>query len=415
LLPFSVSIIVAYILDPVCDKLEEKGCSRSAAVAIVTVIFVLLVSVIVLLVVPPLVIQLYSLIQSIPDIFTSAQQKFAMAVTKISSYLPSAKIFETDEKMVLEGSEVWARVKALLGEDAIGVLSTRLADSAGSIINIVLSLAKSLWSGSLVIINAISLVFVTPFVAFYLLRDWDKMVATVDSMVPLSHRQEVRELATSVDDTLAGFLRGQSLVIMCMTVFYCSGLGLLGLDFWLLVGLITGVMSFVPFVGAIVGFVLSVGLALFQFDSFAPVIGTMAVFMLGQFIEGNILTPRLVGGRVGLHPAWVMFALLAGGSLFGFMGILVAVPVAAIIGVVIRFGIRKYRISQFYGQMNEVGVEGIDGDLVEYLGEDMLEELSEKVEIIAKTTKPVTKPAAKKTTPKKSTPKKPVAKTKKKS
>jgi len=238
MLPFVVSIIVAYCLDPVCDKLEARGCSRSISVAIVTTIFVIVVCLILLLIIPPLVTQLFSLIQSAPHIFSSAQARFASMVAMASAYLPSAKIFEADEKMVLESTEVWTRIKAILGEDAIGALSSRLADSAGSIFNILLALLKSVWSGSLVIINAISLVFVTPFVAFYLLRDWDKMIAIVDSMVPLSHRDEVRVLATSVDDTLAGFLRGQSLVIMCMTVFYCTGLGLVGLDFWLLVGLI---------------------------------------------------------------------------------------------------------------------------------------------------------------------------------
>jgi predicted PurR-regulated permease PerM len=203
-------------------------------------------------------------------------------------------------------------------------------------------------SGGVAIANLISLLVITPVVAFYLLRDWDRIVARVDTWLPRGHAGAIREQAREIDRTLAGFLRGQGTVCLILGVFYAIGLTLAGLDFGLVVGLVAGLLSFIPYVGAIVGLVLSVGLALVQFDDWLRIAVVAGIFFVGQAVEGNFLTPKLVGESVGLHPVWIIFGLLAGGALFGFVGVLLAVPAAAVIGVGVRFALGRYMQSPYY-------------------------------------------------------------------
>jgi predicted PurR-regulated permease PerM len=202
--------------------------------------------------------------------------------------------------------------------------------------------------GLQVTFNIISLFVITPVVAFYLLRDWDEIVAKIDSLLPRAHATTIREQARLVDNTLAGFLRGQFTVCLLLGLFYGVGLSLVGLEFGLVVGLGTGLVSFVPDFGMLIGFVVGFGLAIAQFDTWQPIAMVAAVFAAGQVLEGNFLTPKLVGDRVNLHAVWIMFALLAGGAMFGFIGILLAVPVAAVIGVLVRFSLMQYRSSALY-------------------------------------------------------------------
>jgi predicted PurR-regulated permease PerM len=179
--------------------------------------------------------------------------------------------------------------------------------------------------------------------------DWDRMVAQVDSWLPRDHADTIRQLATDIDKVLAGFVRGQVSVCLILGTFYSVALMAAGLQFGLAVGAIAGAITFIPYVGSLVGGALAIGLALFQFWGDWWSIGLIAaIFAIGQFIEGNILTPKLVGGSVGLHPVWLLFALSAFGSVFGFVGMLVAVPVAASIGVLARFGVEQYRESLLY-------------------------------------------------------------------
>ena len=185
----------------------------------------------------------------------------------------------------------------------------------------------------------------TPIVAFYLLRDWDRVVASVDGWLPRRHADEIRSIAREIDGVLSGFLRGQFIVCLALAAFYGVGLSLVGLDFGLIIGISTGLLSFVPIFGMLIGFAVGVGVALAQFGPTLHVILVVVVFMVGQFLEGHVMTPRLVGSRVGLHPVWTIFALLAGGALAGFTGLLVAVPAAAAIGVVARHAIRRYLAS----------------------------------------------------------------------
>jgi len=194
----------------------------------------------------------------------------------------------------------------------------------------------------------LSLLFITPVVAFFLLRDWDRILARIDSWLPRRHAPVIRAQAAKVDETLSGFVRGQGTVCLLLGVFYAIALALVGLDFGLVIGVLIGLISFVPYAGAMIGAVLSIGLAAVQFGDWTHVLIIAGIFVFGQAVEGNVLTPKLVGDRVNLHPVWVIFALLAFGSLFGFVGVLLAVPIAAILGVLVRFALERYLASPLY-------------------------------------------------------------------
>jgi len=202
--------------------------------------------------------------------------------------------------------------------------------------------------GGAALFNTISLLVVTPLVAFYLLRDWDRITAAVDGWLPRDHAPEIRGLARDIDGILAGFVRGQGTVCLFLAVFYGLGLHFVGLEFGLLVGLVTGAISFVPYFGMLIGMVTALGIAFVQFNDWTGFAMVIGVFAAGQVIESFFLTPKLVGERVGLHPVWVIFALMAGGAVFGFTGVLMAVPVAATIGVLVRFVVARYLGSELY-------------------------------------------------------------------
>ena len=208
---------------------------------------------------------------------------------------------------------------------------------------------KGLWSGGRALIGLLALIVITPVVAFYILLDWDKMVVKVDSWVPLDQRETVRDLARQIDAALSGFLRGQSLVCLFLAAWYGIGLSLIGLNYGLLIGVSSGALSFIPYVGSLTCLVVSVGVALVQgWPDLTLLFFVLAVIVTGQFLEGNILTPKLVGESIGLHPVWLMLALLAFGSLFGFTGLLLAIPISAAVGVLLRFGLRNYLASPLY-------------------------------------------------------------------
>ena len=215
----------------------------------------------------------------------------------------------------------------------------------------------SVWSGGRAVFSVLSLVVITPVVAFYLLCDWDRVVVTVDNWIPRQHRDTVHALLRDMDAAIAGFVRGQALICLILAAFYAIGLTLVGLNSGFLIGLMTGLFSFIPFVGAATGFLVAAIVAVAQFwpdwMSMGLVVG---VFLIGQALEGYVLSPNLVGAKVGLHPVWLMFSLLAFGYLLGFVGFLIAVPTAAAIGVLVRFAIRKYMESPLYtGQDSKQG------------------------------------------------------------
>ncbi|QRF66608.1 AI-2E family transporter [Ponticoccus alexandrii] len=317
LLPFILGGAIAYCLDPVADWLERVGLSRAAATAVITVVTILIFVVMVLAIIPTLVNQTVSLFNTAPQLFRDLQ-------TFLSEKFPS---------VLTEGSVV---------RETITSVGTAIRDKGGELVNTALASVASL-------LSIVTLFVIVPVVAVYLLLDWDRMVAKVDAMIPLDHRETVRHLAREIDRVLAGFIRGMGSVCMILGVYYAGALWLVGLQFGLVVGVVAGMLTFIPYVGAIVGGVLAIGLALFQFwGDWVWIIVVWAIFQSGQFIEGNVLTPRLVGNSVGLHPVWLLLALSVFGSLFGFVGLLVAVPVAAALGVVTRFLVDRYKDSQLY-------------------------------------------------------------------
>lgn len=322
LMPFLLGGAIAYVLDPIADRLERLGFSRAMAVTTITLIAGLIFVLAFLLIAPTLTQQATQLIETAPELFE-----------RLKGWL-------TERIPQLQNQESIVRQQL----DRFGEL---LETSGGALITGVLSSALSL-------INVVVLLVVVPVVTFYLLLDWDNMTARIDELLPRDHAPRVRVLAKQIDNTLASFIRGQGTVCLILGTFYAVGLMLVGLNFGLVIGAIAGLVTFIPYIGALIGGALSVGLALFQFWGDWVSIGLIAgIFVVGQFVEGNILTPRLVGSSIGLHPVWLLFALSAFGSLFGFVGFLVAVPVAAVIGVLVRFAIERYKSGRLYKGLSE--------------------------------------------------------------
>ena len=322
LLPFVAGMAIAYFLDPVADRLESWGLSRAAATVIITIVGTV------------------SFIAALLILLPVIQEQAANFIARAPGYLEQLRALAV---RLSDG----AVARYVAGVD--GDLRDSFADLAKTAVGWFGSLAQGALSGGLAIIGFLSLVFVTPIVAFYLLLDWDRMIARVDGWLPRDHADTIRRLAREMDSMLAGFVRGQVTVCLVLGAFYASALTLIGLEFGLVVGLVAGLVSFIPFVGAFTGLILSGSLALVQFWPDPVMIGAVvSVFLAGQALEGNVLTPWLVGSRVQLHPVWVIFALLAFGALFGFVGVLLAVPMAAIIGVLSRFAIAEYKKSGLY-------------------------------------------------------------------
>lgn len=336
LLPFVAAMAVAYFLDPVCDWLEAKGLSRTMATGAVTAVFFVVV-VVVLATVSPLIYQ------QVADLVARAPKYVSSLEEKLRPLLDIA----ADR----------------LNQDEVKDLGKSATQYAGTALQWVASAIGEVLGGLGAVANIVSLLVITPIISFYLLRDWDKIVDKVDSWLPRAQADTLRGLASEVDEILAGFARGQASVCLILGVLYGIGLTLVGLDFGFVVGLFTGLVSFIPYFGMLIGFVLGFGIALAQFDTFTPLLLVGAVFAVGQVIEGNFLTPKLVGGRVKLHEVWIIFALMAGGTLFGFVGILIAVPVAAVIGVLARFLIAEYLDSPLYEHGAPLGGEIHQEDL----------------------------------------------------
>jgi len=236
---------------------------------------------------------------------------------------------------------------ALAAADMEEIKST-FGNYAGLVVKWGGEVLQRLWKGGLALFDILSLLFISPLVTFYMIRDWDRIVAKVDGWLPRNSADVIREQVKLIDETLSGFLRGQATVCLILGALYGTALSLVGLDFGLVVGIGAGFVSFIPYFGAIVGFGVGIGIALAQFGDLAHLAMVAGIFGVGQLLEGNFLTPKLVGERIGLHPVWVIFALLAGGSLIGFSGIILAVPVAAVIGVLVRFALSRYLASPIY-------------------------------------------------------------------
>lgn len=324
LLPFVVGIVVAYFLDPVVARLQRLGMSRTWATTAVTILAVLIAFGVVMAILPPLFGQVQALIVKAPEYFVQATARVQPLIEPLRNKLGLPPLSMHD--LQAEATQ-WAGQALAIAGSVVGQVAKRGA----------------------ALINLFALLFLTPVVTFYLLRDWEKLIAAIDGALPLDYADTIRKLARESNAAIAGYLRGQALVCIILGSIYAIGLSLVGLQFGLVIGLIAGAISFIPFVGTFVGAVMALGMALAQFPpDWFGVVRVALVFLFGQTMEGNVLSPKLVGDRVGLHPVWIMFALLAGGSLFGFVGILIAVPTAAVIGVIVRHLLGRYRESGIY-------------------------------------------------------------------
>jgi predicted PurR-regulated permease PerM len=324
LLPFVVGMAVAYFLDPIVARLQHLGLSRTWATTTVTILAVLLAVGVAMAILPPLFSEVQSLILKAPQYIVQAAARVQPLIEPL-------------------------REKLGLPTLSLQDLQNDATQWAGQVLAVAGSVAGGLARRGAAFINLLALVFLTPVVTFYLLRDWEKLIDALDGALPLDHADTIRKLARESNAAIAGYVRGQALVCIALGSIYAIGLSLVGLQFGLIIGLIAGAISFIPFVGTFVGAVMALGMALAQFPpDWWGVAKVGAVFLFGQSMEGNVLSPKLVGDRVGLHPVWIMFALLAGGSLFGFVGILIAVPTAAVIGVIVRHLLGRYRESGIY-------------------------------------------------------------------
>ncbi|MDB6180170.1 AI-2E family transporter [Paracoccus fistulariae] len=317
ILPFILGAGVAYLLDPVADRLERAGLSRLMSVVVISLLAILLLVAVVLVVVPILVRQATALFDAAPEMFRQAQ------------------VFIT------------TRFPQLLPKD--GTLGTALNDLGAAMKEQWGNVAQTVMTSLGGVISTIALLVIVPVVAFYLLLDWDRMVAQIDRLLPREHADTIRRLGREVDQALSGFVRGQGTVILILGTWYSIMLMVIGLPFGFFIGIMAAVLSFIPYVGALLGGVTAIGVALFSFwDEPIWIAAVIAVFVIGQVVEGNYLQPKIVGGHVGLHPVWLLLALSVFGSLFGFVGMVMAVPLAAAMGVLARFAIERYRESALY-------------------------------------------------------------------
>ncbi|GAA3853484.1 AI-2E family transporter [Celeribacter arenosi] len=322
ILPFVLAMAVAYMLDPVADRLESWGLSRALSTVVITIVAAIIFVVAALLIIPTLIRQASDLVATAPQLFQDLQ----------------AFLTERFPSLLNEDSQI---------RQSLLQIGETIQSRGGELLQTALASAMSLF-------NVLMLVVLVPVITFYLLMDWDRMVSRIEALLPRDHAPIVRDLASKIDRTLAAFIRGQGTVCLILGTFYAVSLMLVGLNFGLVAGAIAGALTFIPYVGAIVGGALSIGLALFQFwGEWWWIAAVAGIFAVGQFVEGNILTPNLVGSSIGLHPVWLIFALTAFGTLFGFVGMLVAVPVAASLGVIARFAIERYQGSRLYRGLEE--------------------------------------------------------------
>ncbi len=320
LLPFVLGGALAYLQTPLADRLERHGINRSVGALLIVGIVILAIIVVALLVVPILLQQLAGLVDNLPTYIARAQ-----------SYLS-------------DPSRPW--LTQIIGTpDTSKSIFDMVKEGAGGM-SVFL---HSVYAGGRALASFISVLIVMPVVAYYLIVDWHGMVDIVDSWVPIHLRPSVREIARDINTAIAGFLHGQTAVCLILGSYYALALSLVGLNYGLLIGVISGIITFVPYIGSMTGFVIGVSVAIAQFwPDWKWILVVVGIFLFGQFTEGNILAPKMVGENVGLHPVWVIFAMFAFGYLFGFVGLLIAVPLAAAIGVLFRVGLRRYLASPVY-------------------------------------------------------------------
>jgi predicted PurR-regulated permease PerM len=321
LLPFVLGTLIAYFLDPAADKLEKWKLSRGLATAIITLLFFTILISLSVLIIPMIASQLSGLVSDLPSYFVEIEKEYEKEIFSWMHKLPASYMASLKEA---------------------------ISNFSGVMVNMAGDMAGGLFHSGMAIINLLSLILITPVVSFYLLRDWDVIKLRFYALLPRQHEATIREQLSLIDATLAGFIRGQMNVCLILALFYAVGLSIAGLKFGVLIGIATGLLVILPYVGQMFGTLVGLSVAYFQFGNFSDILPVLGVFVVGQVMEGSFITPKLVGEKVGLHPVWIIFGMLAGAALFGFVGVLIAVPVSAVIGVLTRFAMSRYLASKYY-------------------------------------------------------------------
>lgn len=323
-LPFIMGLFIAYTMHPMVTKMGQWGIGRSLSTLTLLIGFFLLIGSTLFVLIPFIIRELVVLAGALPEYSNRLFEAMAPHMEILSDYIGAVNFSE---------------------------LQAKASSYTENIFSWGLKFMASLLTNALAIANLITLIVITPVVAFYMLRDWPALLEQIKRLLPHQQAPTIIALAQKINDTLGGYVRGQSVVCLILAIMYSLGLWLVGLDYAVTIGFITGLFSFIPFVGMLIGVLAGMGVALSQFDTWLPIVMVGVVFGVGNLIEGQLLSPNLIGGRIGLHPVWIIFALLAGGSLLGFIGMLLALPTAAIIGVLVRYSVDQYlQSSLYYGE-----------------------------------------------------------------
>jgi predicted PurR-regulated permease PerM len=320
--PFVVGFVVAYLLNPIAAKMQTKSIPRWLSAIVILGLFFIIVIVGLLVSIPILAREMVDFIKLMPTAFVWAQNWVADA-------LPMVEIPKTLD-------------------DVKGMDTSAITDQIGSFFAVGKGILGNIFAGGMAVIGFLSFIVLMPIVAFYLLVDWSRLVDKIYGLVPTKNASRIKNILSDIDTSLAGFIRGQLMVCFLLGGFYAIALSLMGLQYGFFIGVAAGFLSIIPYIGSLFGLVASVGMAFYQFGGWEYPALALGIFIAGQLVEGNYLTPKLVGESVGLHPLWVIFSLMAGGALLGLMGMVIAVPVAAIIAVFIRHGVAMYKDSGYF-------------------------------------------------------------------
>ena len=330
LLPFVLGSVIAFLLNPLVKRLVRLKVPRTLATVMALLAFLAALIVFVLLLAPLLESQVVQLVKRLPGYVAALEAQ----VNELSESLADQISADTMQRLREAASNQMGEVFGTLG-----------------------TLLSRVLTGGVAVANILSLVFITPIVAFFLLRDWTRIIATLDSWMPRQHLATIRKQAWLINETLSGFVLGQASVCLIMGAFYAVGLTLIGLESGAVIGFCVGILIFIPFLGGLTGAAVSIALAFAQFGPWHKPIWVAVLFAVGQTLEGNVITPKLIGDRVHLHPVWIIFSLLAFGELLGLLGVLIAVPAAAVLGVLVRFAMAQYLESALYDPKNEPAPE----------------------------------------------------------
>lgn len=321
LTPFAVGIVIAYLLNPLVEKLEAIKVNRKLGSAFLLLIFFMFFGLILALSVPSLVREVSELATQFPNWLSSLKEKASPLLQELEPYT---------------------------GEITTETLKDTMNNLSGRIAAVALAIVSQIASGGMAIIGMLALIAFIPIVAYEMMVNWPKIVERTQDLIPVKYRPTVMNLTFDIDQKISGFIRGQLSVCFILAVFYVIALSLVGLNYAFIIGILTGLMSFIPMVGALIGLLACTVVAWFQFQDVVMLGLVVGIFFIGQILEGSFLVPKIIGDKIDLHPVWVMFALSACGLLFGFLGLLLALPLAAIAGVLVRFATQRYKQSSYF-------------------------------------------------------------------